>query len=186
MLKKVGLKIQDSKGQTMNLVFYEAVVDVQADRAAGEVSELMQWADPPNIGDRIMMSGDRAWFVVAVEAYQLSGQTVYIAMVSILGEPVPDRATWESTLMREYSPSLSLYLDLSPDGDVLSYGWRMRTAPNVGRLRGDEPTGNETAMRSTFRPWYRGRVETLQPVAESAYTAVHLCYCTPIQLPAAA
>lgn len=139
--------------------------------------------DPPQVGDRVFMGGDRSFEVVAVEVYEAFPSQVYVAFVHPVGEAVPSSETWSRALWLKNYPQRSFNIQLAPDRTMLGYGWSMDGIPKTGRLSRYEPTEHSTLMQEIPLAWVVDLIDTYKSVEGGTYSAIHVCNCLPAALP---
>lgn len=163
----------------MSLVLCEALKD---ELRGPEETDLVQFLEPPQVGQVMTIGGASRWTVVEVETYHQQDETVYLAFIHPEGAEVPDRSEWTVEELRAGFPNLSFDVQIHQDR-VLGSGWSMDGVAPTGRLYGSRPTDHETLMERVPLPWVVGDVAVYRPPCEGAYTAVHICYCIPSALP---
>ncbi|KAM3112780.1 hypothetical protein [Phormidesmis sp. 146-33] len=170
----------------MSLIVYEATREEDIDRRLGEQSELIQFGSLPKLFDLVKMGSDRLWKVVHIEPYYRADEKLYLVMVSRADLTVVDRSGWTANFMRSRSPNLSFDVQLSQDQSVLKYGWSMEGKAPTGRLLSYSPVGEGTLMKANLEPWTIDRTDAYRPDGAGIYTAIHLCWCSPVEVAVAA
>ena len=111
---------------------------------------------------------DRRWWTVGLETYQHPDCTVNLASVA------QDGFTYNYSDLTD--GSMSLDLQVSPDGKLLQMGWSTDGTPITGQLVDRSPNGDRISL-----PWIVESVTTCLPSTEKpAYSAVHICHCKPL------
>ena len=165
------------------LTIYQALIQDDADRPAGEESERFSFDAPTE--EIISMGIDRPWGAVAVHSYRSSeaSDEIKLVLVHPLGEAIPPREAWSVSQIQ----AKSFHVELSPSSEILGYGWDMiGRPPKIGsRLFMGEPTEHPTLMKEVLLPWKVDRVETYEPVyeqdGESPYPEIRLCWCVALK-----
>jgi len=178
----------------MSLIVYQVTQEEHIDRKLGEESELIQFGSLPQLFDLVKMGSDPSgngeaaslWKVAHIETYHCADETLYLVMVSRADLTVADRAEWTESVMKGDYPNISFYMQLSPERSVLTYGWSMEGKAPTGRLKSYSPVGEGTLMKAEPRPWIIDRTDAYSPVGAGIYTAIHLCWCSPVKVAIAA
>ena len=155
------------------------------DPSVGEESELIQFGSLPKLFDLVKMGSDRLWEVLHIEPYHRADETLYLVMVTRQDLPLVDRAEWTASWMRQRSPNLSFNIQFSPERSILQYGYSMEGKAPTGQLKSYSPMGEGTLMKAESMPWVIDRADAYSNEA-GIYTAVHLCWCSPLKVAIAA
>lgn len=135
--------------------------------------------DPSETGEKLVAEpakavitldgSDRRWWTVGIETYKHQDCTVNLAFVAQNDFEYSDLT----------NGSMSLDLQISPDGKLIDLGWSSDGTPIAGQLTDRAPNGDRV-----FLPWQVESVVTCLPSGEkSAYSAIHICHCKPVSLP---
>jgi len=155
------------------------------DPSVGEESELIQFGSLPKLFDLVKMGSDRLWEVLHIEPYHRADETLYLVMVTRQDLPLVDRAEWTASFMKQRSPNLSFNIQFSPERSILQYGYSMEGKAPTGQLKSYSPVGEGTRMKAELEPWVIDRTDAYSNEA-GIYTAVHLCWCSPVKVAIAA
>jgi hypothetical protein len=145
-------------------------------------SDQLHWTgNPPGIGDRVPMGGDRLWQVVAVDRYAGDVGDLYVAYVYPLGAEVPPRETWYEVKCLAKRPLTSTTLHVKPDGALHQTSSNFTGAlPIVRRLLTAFDVVNH---RTGSQPWGVESYDTYSPTnPEATFKAVYLTYVVPVDL----
>jgi hypothetical protein len=165
----------------MSLIVYQVTQEDDIDRVLGEESELIQFGLLPQLFDLVKMGSDRLWKVAHIEPYHRADETLYLVMVSRADLTVADRFDWTENQMKQDYPSISFNIKLSPERSILQYGWSMEGKAPTGQLKNYSPTGEGTLMKAELQPWIIDRTDAHRPDGAGIYTAIHLCWCSPVK-----
>jgi hypothetical protein len=149
----------------------------------------IEWRDAPVVGESISMGGELRWEVVQVSVFKPAGadqkvESVYLAHINPAGKAVPD--LWSAYDLQKDYPKQLFHIELSAVGEPqLSCGINVIGRKNhIGeRLQDYVATSHPTRMRAVPLDWRIDSIEVYSPIAESPYTAIHLCWCIPIESP---
>jgi hypothetical protein len=166
------------------LIIYQSCQDELPN--SNEVPVREHWAEQhPSKGDTVAMGGDRQWSIVRVIEFKAIADfylvpSVFLAYVSPVGVPLTGQ--WSCDQMKDFYPRQSLEVALFQKGQPsLEISYSMEGLPLAGTLFSEERTEHPTLMRSLVRPWMVRLVERYEPsVADSAFCAIHLCWCVPM------
>lgn len=149
------------------LIIYQAADDAAIDLDRGEASELLVWADQaPGLNQPVSLGGDRLFGVVETEVYR-GEETVCVAFVHPVGEPVPDRVP---------RPGVSFNIQLDEHRDWITYGWDMSALPPTQVQEFVVVSGE---VRPIDGNWMIRRIDECKPLTPIAtYAAIHLCHCS--------
>lgn len=175
----------------MQLAFLQTCTEDQLRQT--EISSRVEWYDRALAIDDLVQMGahsfeEKRWKVVRANSYEAISLGQSLSRVDLIHVhpdelPVPLESDWEAiSFLRDY-PDTSLYIELSPDSSIISYGYQMNGGHPVGRLYGSEPTDHPTLLKPVPLPWTIDQIDTYKPIGSGSYTAIHICHCTPVSLP---
>ena len=167
------------------LTVFAVTREEDIDPSVGEESELIQFGSLPQLRDVVKMGSDRDWQVVHIEPYYRAGETLYVVMVSRADLPLANRSEWTASFMKQRSPNLSFNIQFSPERSILQYGYSMEGKAPTGQLKSYSPMGEGTLMKAESMPWVIDCADAYSNEA-GIYTAVHLCWCSPLKVAIAA
>ena len=167
------------------LTVFAVTREEDIDPSVGEESELIQFGSLPKLFDLVKMGSDRLWEVLHIEPYHRADETLYLVMVTRQDLPLVDRAEWTASFMKQRSPNLSFNIQFSPERSILQYGYSMEGKAPTGQLKSYSPMGEGTLMKAESMPWVIDRADAYSNEA-GIYTAVHLCWCSPLKVAIAA
>jgi hypothetical protein len=142
----------------------------------------LHWAgNPPCVGDRVPMGGDRLWQVVAVDRYAGDAGDLYLAHVHPVGVAVPDRETWYEVRCLAKRPLTNTTLHARPDGSLHQTGTNFTgKLPEVRRLLTAFDVVNH---RTGSQPWGIESYDSYSPVSpECTFMAVYLAHVVSVDL----
>lgn len=158
----------------MNLIVYSYCRE--SDRNSSEEALKVEWSEQvPDVGQAVSMGGERRWFVVKVDLYQASEQSVNVYLVHInrtLSTPV----TWDC----DGCENETIHIELAAVGEpILGLAFNvLGEAPRIGKqLMNYERTDHPTLMREIPNGWIVDRYDELLPDGEAPYKAVYLSWC---------
>ena len=166
----------------MSLIVFTVTQEKDIDPSVGEESELIQFGSLPKLFDLVKMGSNRLWEVIHIEPYHRADETLYLVMVTRQDSPLVDRAEWTASWMRQRSPNLSFNIQFSPERSILQYGHSMEGKVPTGQLSSYSPMGEGTRMKAEPQPWMIDRTDAYSPNGSGIYTAIHLCWCSPVKV----
>lgn len=152
----------------------------QVEEEAFKVEKTIQ---PPTLGQVLKMGGNRDFRVVEVEEYQGTETRAYVAWVHPVDREVPPPQAWTRHMWVEIYPQRSFDVEVSPNMDIITYGWNMNGFPTTGRLYAGNPTDHPTQLNRVPLPWVVDLVTTHNHYGVSTYSGIHVCHCLPSPIP---
>lgn len=162
----------------MILTIYQALVDEQ--RTPAETDTIRWLPAPPTTDDCLSIGDHRSWEVCQVETYSDGLDEVYLATIYPQGGDTMEAGKGTIHALKQFSQSLSYYVQLSPSLEVLGHGWRMNGDAPIGRLTAARPTTHPTLLETVELPWMVDLIDTYTPDDGVSYSAIHVCRCLPV------
>jgi hypothetical protein len=172
------------------MIIYQPANADSLDFSKGEKLATIEDSDRrPKYGEVADLGGDRLWRVIQIETmwtnslFDEADNRLHVALCALESSPFEP---WTAAWMRERSPDLSFFVQLSPAGDILASGYAMDGEPPIGRLFGAVATDHPTLLQEVPLPWFVDTVDTYRgDYGESGalFSAVHICHCKAVSVP---